>query len=304
LNNLRQIGIGLHGYITSLDSLPLAITPTFDRRYSPAFDPQCDRWEFNDSFLTGILPYLEQVPIYNATNLNLYVLSIDNRTVAATSVATYICPSDSDVASPISLTIAATIALGYEWDGSPGIGRTSYAGFGGSLTYFAIPSGPSCSVPSQWSYYCNGGFGADTPVKLSSFTDGTSNTMLVGERSLTKLQPFDSYLPDYYRSANIWISSNIASTLLTAFWGPNQPQDNSSGVSLTQRTWSASSMHQGGLNVLMMDGSVRFIKNSISTWTFNASSNPIDYIQGRIPTGVWQRLATRSGGELIDGDGY
>jgi prepilin-type processing-associated H-X9-DG protein len=71
-------------------------------------------------------------------------------------------------------------------------------------------------------------------------------------------------------------------------------------------------MHPGGLNVLMGDGSLRFIKDTIQTWPFDPlSGNPAGSSQNAQgswvnlpPSGVWQALATRSGGEVVGEDAY
>ncbi len=306
LNHLRQIGLGLHNYHVSADALPLAISVTFDPRYVPQHTPQCDSWQYNDSFLAAILPYLEQAPLYNALNRNLYVLSPENRTVTAASLATYSCPSDIDALEPQPFTIGDTLGLGYSLDDQPRFGRTSYGGFEGTLMEFATPKGVSCSVPPAIARYANGSFGAPTPVRFDSFGDGLAMTMLVGERSLTRLRNLDKVFPSWYRSANCWYSAELGSTLITAFYEPNQPETRDGSVNVNGRTWSSSSLHPGGVNVLMADGSVRFVKESINSWpTVDVSiTNPDDYRSGRIPPGIWQRLATRDGGELVDSSSY
>jgi prepilin-type processing-associated H-X9-DG protein len=77
------------------------------------------------------------------------------------------------------------------------------------------------------------------------------------------------------------------------------------------QTAAASSLHPGGVNALMGDGAVRFIKETVQSWPFDpATGNPagasLDPGGGwweRVPpAGVWQALATRGGGEVITSD--
>ena len=76
---------------------------------------------------------------------------------------------------------------------------------------------------------------------------------------------------------------------------------------------TASSQHPGGLNVALCDGSVRFIKNAVSSWSFDPTTNiPLgvslsSFVYSVAPgsfIGIWQQLSTRNGGEVISSDAY
>ncbi len=75
---------------------------------------------------------------------------------------------------------------------------------------------------------------------------------------------------------------------------------------------AGSSEHPGGLNVLLGDGSVRLIKESIDTWTFDAltgnragaTQSAAGVWQNAPAEGIWRVLATRNGGEATSAESF
>jgi prepilin-type processing-associated H-X9-DG protein len=125
----------------------------------------------------------------------------------------------------------------------------------------------------------------DSGVTLSQITDGTSNTFLAGEQIMS------------VTNWNAWVEANqcIGSTALPLNYVPpgfavtgNGSFNKTTGASDVGTWWhwySFRSMHPGGGNFAMVDGSVKFIKNSINMATYQA-------------------LSTRGIGEIISGDSY
>jgi prepilin-type processing-associated H-X9-DG protein len=100
----------------------------------------------------------------------------------------------------------------------------------------------------------------------------------------------------------------------------HQPGDADPGPQQPVRLYAittATSLHPGGCNFAFCDGSVRFLKKTISSWTFNTNNvqggnilpdgatyaNYV-YSLGTAQLGVYQQLSTRAGGEVVSSDSY
>jgi len=299
-SNLRQIGQALHSYHDVLGCLPPGRLRTHDPRQIipgiPCSGP-VDR-----SFMLAILPQIEQTPLYNSFNLSLWILAPENTTGHAVSVSLYLCPSDSDASR-----LRRRASDDFEWEPPTdnfAKACSSYGGFGASQLAFAL-SDPlrGCTVDPREATQSDGCFGDVPPITFASVTDGLSQTLIVADKSVTTLQLIkdsaDLHLPDH---AGWWVHGALGQTILTGAFPPNVYKRKPARVSHTAAwTWSASSLHPTGVNGLMADGSVRFIKETID-------ASPLEPTQvapyAYAPPGLWQKLISRNGGEIIDAGAY
>ena len=121
-----------------------------------------------------------------------------------------------------------------------------------------------------------------------------------------------------------WFSGAFSDTMWSAVWPvnvwkmtnlPNLTGNNAVGGGGDVTTESAGSNHPGGANFAFMDGSVKFLKDTISTWQYDANGNANGVIFGATGPGlfslapginvpVYPALSSRNGGEVISSDAY
>jgi len=265
VNNLKQIGLGLHNYHQTNNVLPYGT--------GVCCTPAGGNWT------TFILPYMEQIQLYNALNQNLGYNTVANRSICQTVISTFVCPSDPEAAQPIMTRFAAhnvnpALALWYP----------------ASMGPTHMDQCPFCpnQTPSSTNFCCQGfnfGTNGNTALGISPGTfagmfgrtsraigfneipDGLSNTIAVGE-TLPKQCTFMGVFSQNFPLSGTMIPLNIMETAVDSNWF---------------RTCGYKSMHPGGGNFLFGDGSTRFIKRTINYQTYNA-------------------LGTRAGGEIISSD--
>jgi len=304
-NNLKQLGLAIHGYHDAFGSLPPGRTKAYDPRYSGA-NPPCTSTIVDKSLEVFVLPFMEQTALFNAVNQNLAIIGAENSTTHSIAVPGFACPSD-----PMSGIVRDLISGQLAEYGVPDPAHmvfTSYAGSIGSLPVLAQPLPTTgCVVPGPLTAQCNGVFNDLSPMRLASVTDGLSNTIFLAEKSTTIIQQLNTVNPDLFAERGWYITGNWGDTLVTTLHPCNAYKRVTLGA-MAAWTNSASSLHPGGVNVMMGDGSVRFIKDSIQSWPFDpmtggpagASLTSGGWWVNLPPSGVWQALSTRSGGELID----
>ena len=228
-NNVKQIGLALHNYHDTFRAFPAAFYR--GTTTSPGW-----------GWVAMILPYIDQAPLYNKLDTGSVKPSATASTLVQTVLSAYRCPSD---------TGKATNSNRNNW------GTSNYAGVWGS-------GDANESISSG-----NGIFSASSSVRMRDITDGTSNTIGIGERAYGRLGS------DNYNGA-IWAGICDAGKYASNIWSLNTGSKSINGTD----DWSFSSQHVGGVHFLLMDGSVRFISENTNT-------------------GLVQNLANKSDGNVV-----
>jgi prepilin-type N-terminal cleavage/methylation domain-containing protein/prepilin-type processing-associated H-X9-DG protein len=114
INNLKQIGLGMHNYHTANGSFPLG--GTVAPAYSNTYTTQWGTWSAH----ALMLGYMEQQPLYNAANFSWATVMGPgwpiNYTVSQSQVSIFLCPSDNLAPSPVPRDSGSPIGWN-QWSG-------------------------------------------------------------------------------------------------------------------------------------------------------------------------------------------
>jgi prepilin-type N-terminal cleavage/methylation domain-containing protein/prepilin-type processing-associated H-X9-DG protein len=324
VNNLKQIALAAHNYHDANNLLPAGSYSNTDPLVASTHPTYLYP---NFSCFVRMLPQLEQQGLYNAVNFNLTGMSLPNITIASTGLNVLMCPSDAWTPQPIA---ASTPNQDFLFSPS----NYPTASMGTFLQYYSSYAGNEgtwwCNYiktysRAEWTQL-NGVIYNDSTVGLAQITDGTSNTFLFGEHAQTLLSQYE---PTYQNSDYAWHSGDYYDTFTSTFYPLNVGTSNTPGLPLMAFTYyygagTFSSQHAGGANFAFCDGSVRFVKNTIDSWSFSqgradtygdalpngvtwSSKGTNAYIfvtDSTFREGVYQALSTRSKGEAVSADSY
>ena len=251
-NNMHQIGLALHNYHDTHGMFPPGAV---NKSYSTSITRDHVEAGQSTTWMTLILPFIDETALYNAYNFDLWCWDGANRnTVAKAMLQQYSCPSNS---TPVLLNSVAS---------------TDYAGCGGS-----------CDSKNDYGcvWYAGEGWGVypyergilfrRSTVQVRDIRDGTSNTLMVGERCAV---PGES---NSWGWAEAWYSGNS----VIRCTAPLQGGINSNLLC----AYCFRSMHEGGAFFCFADGTVKFLSENIDATVYDA-------------------LGTRAGNELIDDEDY
>jgi prepilin-type N-terminal cleavage/methylation domain-containing protein/prepilin-type processing-associated H-X9-DG protein len=304
VNNMKQIGLALLNYESTNQGFP----PPKIWSGSGIGNNGGIKGVLNTTGFTMILGYLEQTPLLNAYNFsqassnsvngpnnNVIGSAVVNSTVVGSLVSVFACPSDQppDVQNDTGATYSRTNAR-----------RSNYFFCSTLWMEYYGPYAWGGSLP-DYVQTTRGAFITDMSTRLREITDGLSNTTLVGESpqihtssvwgpywgsgvhtstngSVYPLPPLVNAIVSNIGLGPEW--RDYTTTLPNAF--PNSTQcGGPCGEKKLPYANVMGSKHPGGLNLVFGDGSVHFIKNSISGNT-------------------WWGLNTIHGGEILSSDSY
>jgi prepilin-type N-terminal cleavage/methylation domain-containing protein/prepilin-type processing-associated H-X9-DG protein len=306
-NQLKQIMVALHNHHDTLEAFPPLRTGNPKNVTSL---PSAGQNRLNVRF--AILPFLENTALYD-TGLNSTCGSYDPADeVWRTTINAYLCPSDGGaLISPIQSNDTAG-AVNYYFFISD---RTQYPVLSGSYTKYE---------------QCSGVFPNMQPVSIAAITDGTSNTMGVSEGvRVSALRSFGAIVtssivipanmtPLFDRSKNEYVSTTgvfsgqagrgyhawdgpLPYSAVMAVTPPNSVliATGTAHMGASQYMLSPTSFHSGGVNTAFMDGSIRFISNTIDVGNQSAGYNGYPDYGNPSPYGVWGGLVTKANSENI-----
>jgi prepilin-type N-terminal cleavage/methylation domain-containing protein/prepilin-type processing-associated H-X9-DG protein len=301
-NNLKQLALAAQTYHDQNGGFPMGdpLTPEPNLGF---------RRQFGNSIFIAMLPQIEQQALFNAWNFIQSPDGVQNGTVSGTGLSALWCPSDGNISRSFMQAGSSRRLTSYA--GCMGTWGTEPFIIFGIDVYYPAPMESNAQFV-QIANSTNGMFRYCYATPISAITDGTSNTILFGERANGLLSSSDQ------NNWCWWLDAEVGDTLFHSLYPINPFRKIAMVTAQEQNTdsWvpTASSFHPGGANFAFADGSVHFLKDSISTWPFNpatgypvgvtCSTNGVFSIAPGAQMGVYQALTTRNGGEVISSDAY
>ncbi len=249
-NNLKQIGLALHNY---MDVTKFVIPRSINHSSGPACCCVTDNGQYAYTIHTMLLPFIDQAPLYNQINFALVRTAAAN-TAIQKNLAAYICPS---------AVLCTKHPEGAQYNNYLAAGSNDVYGLCG------IHGNDNSGIFAGHWGLVNEGTGRPNAAQmtLAMIADGTSNTIAFSEIAHNRPNLLFAY--EYGRS---WYHPDFGTTQFNtqALATPNSRVDLYAG-----RNWdTTTSTHVGGAQVVLMDGSVRFISENINGGTWAALCSP------------------------------
>ncbi len=273
-NNLKQIGLAAHAYHDTYNGLPQGRSPSNAKSFSAH---------------AQVLPFIEQENAKKLIDFTQAWNHANNVAAKGTKIKTFVCPSDDTSAVPA--------------DTAPNSYRANEGTIVAMWQGASDANGVNTALPPN-----NGPFFCNTPYRFADITDGTSNTAAFSEhvsgdysnsvgsvkkdtfqpgtypatadeavQQCNAVDPTDLTKQGYSNVGGPWLYGYHSTT---SYWHIAPPNGRSCMFPPSRIATSANSNHTGGVNIVLCDGSVRFVRDSLDIAT-------------------WRALGTRNGNEVV-----
>jgi prepilin-type processing-associated H-X9-DG protein len=283
-NNMKQLALGLQTYHSTYNTLPHG--SSYNITATSAVTPGNNR---SGTWASSILPFIEEESLYEMFDFSRHMSDPANAAALAVVIPTFTCPSDDKSRNPIFPGRCQCCSSG------PGTAHASW--YLGSMGPAAAPSSNTCqycpagTTPSITNYCCQSNIGGRDndapgvfsraergdaagqryrPVAFQDVLDGLANTIILGET----LPSHSGHNTLFTNNFPLLVTNIPINTMKGSGWN---------GYTIDPYTLSATfhdgndaqkqgikSLHPTAANVAMCDGSVRYLKQSISYEVFSA----------------------------------
>ena len=299
-NNLKQLGLAMHNYHDTFNTFPPGHVAAIPANITSS-EVGCWAWG------TMLLPALEQSNIYNVLSAGTMLPQQVAATPAGlkalqTPIPVFRCPSDTGPAlNNFDNTLSGheMIAGNYSRFITDGTNKIEIA----TSNYMAVSNAGDSTTPAIFPSQYGPALGIafqNSKVGIRDITDGTSNTLCIGERAWkygtliagagTIYAISASPLANIDQSGSWNIKSAYTNVASLTYDGLNAT------VNRPHQSRAFNSAHTGGVQFLLCDGSVRFLSQNIDSrkGTVSVSPYPADIV-----TNTLGRLACRNDGLVV-----
>jgi prepilin-type N-terminal cleavage/methylation domain-containing protein/prepilin-type processing-associated H-X9-DG protein len=281
-NHLRQLGLAVHNYHDAH-----RITPMGNDIHPTAL---WGGWEFNAGAHVRLLPYVEQAPLFNRIDFDQSLYSTSNVFLLEAPLEVLRCPSDTGEAQ--SSFDPGDLSPNY--DPAFVVAFTNYVGCVGPRWW----PGDAAFVPQPAKDYYLGVFSEyNSDIRFRDMTDGLSNTLLFSERARGVYPDVDRKWVGWWTSG--WAGDSMFAALHPINTGLRVKVINND-YDRVRMFGCASSLHPGGAQFCMADGSVRFISENLDSWDVSDAELQQLWDSGTMTSQpkLYQWLSTRNGNEV------
>ncbi len=298
-NHLRQLGLALHNYEGTRRRFPpgYTSTPTNDGSVPDGVFIDSETWDAGPGWGWGahLLPFIEGATVHENIDFENPIWNPEHRSVIQTQLEVFLCPSSSGETSQFDVVDYSNRPFSPDGVTPLRLGRSNYVASHGQESAWGAEAGSDLigtiftdiytsqtteiDIYGEVSRAADGPFFRNSRTRISQVTDGTSNTIFLGEHSSrlsdktwVGVVPSAAIHPRLLSPKN---GPDGAATMVLVHMGPSGGELDITGFPIihpvnfpTYHVGQMYAEHVGGGNICMGDGSVSFFSETIDLITY------------------------------------